>query len=219
MLNRVLKTAIYSGTLAGLALGSMLVAIMAPIILLAETFEAPGRISSLSELIQRDVLTLLGAVTLALAYAFLVTLAGKFFFNDLSVIKKGTFLSLGGFLLFYGIPALGQPPILPGMESCSPVTLRQLWYMEVVIFSVLALAGYFIARYWVKLQWLAVPIGVIILAIPFLAGIPNSLEGNRVPADLVLQFRIASFGVNLIFWLLLGLLVSYFNQRFSKEKQ
>ncbi len=217
VVSQILRTAIYAGTLAGLALGVMLMAFMAPIILQAETFEAPGRVSSFSELLQRDSLTLLGAVTLALAYGFLVTLAGKFFFKNLSIVKKGTLLGLGGFLLFYGIPALGQPPILPGMESCSPVTLRQLWYLEVMIFASVALGTYYLATQWIKSRWLVVAIALLLLAIPFVTGIPNSLEGNRLPGQLILQFRIASFGINLVFWVLLGLLASYFSQRFSEK--
>lgn len=217
MISQILRTAIYGGTLAGFALGLMLIVIMAPIILQAETFEMPGRVLSFPELIQRDGLTLLGSLTLALAYGFLVSLAGVFLFKGLSIPKKGTLLGLGGFLLFYGIPALGQPPILPGMESCSPVALRQLWYLEVLIFAFLAVGAYFLIRHWGKSLWLSILAALILIAIPFVTGIPNSLEGNRVPADLILQFRIASFGVNLIFWLLLGLLVSWCSQHLSTK--
>lgn len=218
MINRILKTTIYSGSIAGVVLGLMLTMVMTPIILKAETFEMPGNTApTMMELMGRDALSLLGTVTLALAYAFFLSLAVTFLVKELSIFKKGLLVGMGGFLLFYGIPNLGQPPILPGMESCSPVTLRQFWYVEALFFTVLAAGTYFVMNRFFKIQWLSVIVAFAMLLIPFIAGIPNSLEGNKVPAELLFQFRVASFGVNLAFWLILALSVSFFSDRFSKK--
>ncbi len=218
MINRILKTTIYSASIAGIVLGLMLTCIMTPIILKAETFEMPGQAApAMMEILKRDGLSLLGTITLALAYAFFLSLAATFLAKELSVLKKGLLIGMGGFLLFYGIPNLGQPPILPGMESCSPVTLRQFWYVEALFFAVLAAGTYFLMTRLFKIRWLSVIVALSILLIPFISGIPNSLEGNKVPAELLFQFRVASFGVNLAFWLILALSVSYFSDRFSKK--
>ncbi len=129
--------------------------------------------------------------------------------------KKGPFWGLAGFACFFAGPAMGMPPEIPGINA-APLEHRQGWWFLTVATTMAGLAVLVFLRGWRKLP------GLILLAIPFIAGAPHPAESGFSHPDpqavasleqLHSQFVVASTVTNAFFWLLLGTGCGWLAQR------
>lgn len=112
--------------------------------------------------------------------------------------------ALAGFLAVNLAPAIGLPPELPGMGGGGSLALRQAWWA-------LAVAGTGLGLYLLahrRARWMAVA-GLAALALPHIVGAPHGAAASAVPAGLAAQFATRSLAIGLVFWAVLGIVLSW----------
>jgi predicted cobalt transporter CbtA len=96
-------------------------------------------------------------------------------------------------------PALGLPPVPPGVPE-SDVRARQLWWVMTVAATA---AGLFVI-FASGRGWISRIAGGLLLLLPHAIGAPQAIGPQIVPAHLVRTFALASIAGNGLFWLVLG---------------
>ncbi len=197
-------------------------AVVVPLILKAETFEAaepaalkaeghthaPGTPAdhhhdadawAPADGIERVAYTALANLGVSLGFALLLvagfTLAGREVDG-----QKGLLWGAAGFACFTVAPTLGLPPELPGSVAAA-VGPRQIWWVGTALATGVGLALIVFGRH-VALKIL----GVAAIVLPHVVGAPHPPAGEAggVPPELAAQFAVLSLAVAALFWGVLG---------------
>ncbi|MGA1598178.1 MAG: CbtA family protein [bacterium] len=154
-----------------------------------------------------------GVANVVTGWAFALLLGAAMFLRGKSVdAKSGVLWGLLGFLVFVFAPSLGLPPELPGMEVAE-LEARQFWWLGTVLATAsgLALAFSGKSRWWQLL-------GASLLLTPHLLGAPHPVTPeSAVPAELSARFVMASLSASAGFWVLLGGVSGKLMERLSLE--
>jgi cobalt transporter subunit CbtA len=192
---------------------------LTPLILAAEVFEARDHdhvaapAAALSPAwapadgLERTVYTALTNLIVGVAFALVLTGASLLLGVPIT-LANGILWGLAGFLVFSLSPSAGLPPELPGMAA-SELWARQVWWVATVAVTAAGLALLTVAR-----QRLLILLAVVLLALPHVIGAPHAPEhDSAVPAHLAAAFAANSIAVAAMFWVVLGLLIGFLNDR------
>ena len=197
MFRALVFSAVAAGCVGGLVVSVFQWAVVTPLILEAEIFEQGvttashgGAGTDLARTSLTSLATMVYASGLALVLLGLMTLA------DVRIDAR-TALGWGvaGFFAVAMAPALGLPPVVPGIPE-APLMDRQIWWIGTVLATSFGL--------WAILQqktpvWLVAGIGAIL--IPHLIGAPHPQGASTdVPAALAAQFVSASLAASALLW-------------------
>ena len=224
MFQRIFLTALIAGAIAGLfAAGVQRIRII-PLIESAEVYEAGeghggDAGAGLAEAwqpqagLERTAYTALADILAGIGFAFLLTgaiaLAGLrgYVINA----QRGILWGAAGFTVFALAPALGLPPLPPGMEAAGLVQ-RQVWWIATATTTALGLGLVVFPR---RLVYPMIGVGLLIL--PHLIGAPEPPEiGGKVPSGIVAEFVVASLAAAGLFWLLLGAITGWLYHRLGR---
>lgn len=162
-----------------------------------------------------DVLIAFGHSLLLTSFLALVFL--KFGKPDISW-RSGLIIGLGGYLSFYVATVIGLPPEVPGTVAAD-LPLRQVWWILTIVFTILGLSVLYLAPAFFKV------IGLVFIVLPHLLGAPQpelhgflNQEKSAIAAlsQLEHQFLMSTAWVNLVYWLVLGLVSGFFAGKFLK---
>jgi len=240
---RIVATATFSGILAGLLLTAVQQLQIKPIISQAEVYEqaTAAKISvsnnhghddtdhdhhsnvwQPADGAERTAFTALANISLAIGFGLFLTAAfslrvnSKKKANDSPANYKaddwraGLLWGLAGYVVFFVTPSLGLPPELPGAQS-APLHDRQLWWLLTVLMSATSL--YLLV--FVKQVGFKV-LGLVLIVTPYIIGAPEPLmHAATALEELASTFIQATAIANALFWLSLGVLVSYFYKIFK----
>jgi cobalt transporter subunit CbtA len=207
---QLMQAALLAGTIAGTLLFFYQQIVVVPRIVAAEAYESRGEgAGAVADQHQhcewkpnngweRSFFTAASTILTGIGFAALllstVTLSGC----SLDV-RRGLLWGLAGFACFAVAPALGLPPVPPGVPE-SDVRARQLWWVMTVAATAIGLFLIFATRR----GWIARFAGGLFLLLPHAIGAPLTIGPQIVPADLVRAFAFASLAGNGLFWLVLG---------------
>jgi cobalt transporter subunit CbtA len=154
--------------------------------------------------------TLLADLIIGIGFAFIlvggIALSGR----DITW-RQGILWGLAGFAAFYGAPALGLPPEVPGMQAADLVA-RQIWWISTAIATAAGLALAIFSR-----RPVLIVAGVVLILLPHVVGAPqHEPVSGLLPAEIAAQFAVASLVTVELFWMLLGGLTGYFYGRFGR---
>jgi cobalt transporter subunit CbtA len=207
-----------SGALAGLALFAVQRFTVIPLIETAETYEAAEHHSAVGAAHEdegwqpangweRTSLTALTTMLSGIGFAAML-------FGSLSLTgsrvdtRRGAVWGLAAFVCFGLAPALGLPPLPPGV-AVAGLYQRQIWWVATVVATAIGL--------WLLISkgrnWLLRIGGVVCVSVPHLIGAPAAAGQNAVPAELIHRFTIASLATTGLFWLLLGTVGGFLSSR------
>jgi cobalt transporter subunit CbtA len=114
-------------------------------------------------------------------------------------LGEGLAWGAAGFAAFALAPAMGLPPVPPGMISAD-IYARQAWWLATALGTAGGLALLVFPRH---VLWRAV--GGLAIVLPHLVGAPAAPPGTDVvPPALVAQFVAQSLAAAALFWLTLG---------------
>jgi len=122
-------------------------------------------------------------------------------------VRYGLLWGAAGWVGLFALPALGQPPELPGMQAAA-LQARQLWWGLTVVCGVGGLAMLCL----VQAKWRVLGLGLLVL--PFAVGAPHAgspFAGMDAAVALQMQqlvsrFVVATAVASAVQWLLLGVL-------------
>lgn len=125
--------------------------------------------------------------------------------------RQGLLWGVAAFACFQLGPALGLPPLPPGVPV-PDVQDRQIWWS----FAVLATA----VGLWLLAgrTWMRGIAGVICLLLPHVIGAPRVAEEAAVPVELLRSFTIASLATTAVFWPMLGAIGGFVSSRIAKSQ-
>lgn len=204
-----------SGALAGLALFAVQHFTVIPLIETAETYEAAAHLSTVGAAHEdegwrgweRTFLTALTTMLSGIGFAAML-------FGSLSLTasrvntRRGALWGLAAFACFGLAPALGLPPLPPGV-SVAGLYQRQVWWVGTAAATAIGL--------WLLTgrgrTWLVRMGGVVCVSLPHLIGAPAATGQNAVPAELIHRFTIASLATTSLFWLVLGTVGGFLSSR------
>ena len=246
MIARILLVAIAAGMIAGAFVTLAQAVKVVPLILEAETYEnaapAPAAVAEKTakestahshdnaqaanqphshgngeewapeDGFQRIAYTFLSNVLLGIGFSLVLTAAIVLTGADMS-LRTGVLWGLAGFAVFAISPAIGLPPEAPGMVAAD-IGERQIWWASAVVCAGIGLALMVFNKSTVfKL------LGLGLISLPHLIGAPHidlHAESSNVPAELAIQFVMATLLSTGLFWLVLGASVGGLMQRFGK---
>lgn len=122
--------------------------------------------------------------------------------------RQGMLWGLAGFAVFTLAPSLGLPPNMPSMPAAE-LGVRQTWWIATAAATAAGLAMIVFRGTFV---WAMAGLALIILPHAIGAPQPASYE-TAVPDSLHRSFIVAATMTNLVFWVLLGGLVSVVRNR------
>jgi cobalt transporter subunit CbtA len=231
LFQRIFFAAVLSGLAAGVAMSAVQQWQVTPLILEAEVFEsaapaaepaghsheagAPAHEHDADAWAPQDgaervfytvLANLLNSIGFALLLGAVAVLAGL----EITA-RNGIVWGLAGFAAFQLAPAFGLAPELPGMVAAD-LGARQLWWWATAIATGLAALG--IAKFR---NWPAVVVGAALILAPHIFGAPLAPdEPTAVPAHLATEFAAKSLGAGAVFWLVVGPLFGWLNERFAR---
>jgi cobalt transporter subunit CbtA len=214
---QLMQTALLAGTIAGTLLFVYQYLVVVPQIVAAEAYEsrdegtdAGGHQHSEwkpSEGWERSLLTAASTILTGIGFAALLLSIVALCGVELDV-RRSLLWGLAGFVCFAVAPALGLPPVPPGVPE-SDVGARQLWWVMTVAATA---AGLFLI-FASGRGWISRIAGGLLLLLPHAIGAPHAIGPEVVPAHLVRTFALASIAGNGLFWLVLGAAAGFFSRR------
>lgn len=232
LFQRIFFAALLAGLAAGLAYAALQQWKVAPLIAQAEVFEAAAAAAhdhdhatadgaavaphshdtdawAPADGPQRTAYTVLADLLLGIGYALLlgaVSLLGGIGITA----RNGILFGLAGFVCVQLAPALGLPPELPGMAAAD-VGARQIWWLATALATG---AGIFVLAKF--RNWTAVGACAALMLVPQIIGAPVApASADGLPAQLATTFAASSLVAAALFWLTVGPLLGYFNERFA----
>jgi cobalt transporter subunit CbtA len=147
---------------------------------------------------QRKLFTVAANLLMGIGYAFLL-IALYTLWRPPSSAPVGLLFGVAGFIIFFGAPALGLAPELPG-TAAAELSSRQLWWAGTAAATAVGLGLIFGQSRWsVRIA------GVAVVIAPHLIPAPHLLvERSLAPDELQSHFRWATTACNAVFWLVLG---------------
>jgi cobalt transporter subunit CbtA len=218
---RIFLTALIAGAVAGLIAAGVQRIKIIPLIEQAEVYEAaethgghagPGVTEAWEPQagLERAAYTILADVLAGVGFAFLLTgaIALASLRGYVIDVRRGLLWGAAGFAVFALAPALGLPPLPPGIEAADLVQ-RQVWWIATAVATALGLGLIVFPR-----RFFYGVIGVVLLILPYAIGAPEPPEiSGKVPPGLVAEFVVASLAAACVFWLLLGAISGWLYQR------
>lgn len=227
LFRRIVFAAVLAGAVAGLAYAAIQQWRVVPLILEAETYEtadhhhgvetAPHAHASAeaaepwapADGFERTAYTTLATVLAGVGFALIM--------GAISVLtgiaitpQNGVIWGLAGFLTFSLAPAFGLSPELPGMAAAE-VGPRQVWWWGTALATGLAI----LAIAWFRTPWVILG-ALVVAAVPHILGAPMPADHHSaVPAHLASAFAASALAASLLFWLALGTILGWANNRFS----
>jgi cobalt transporter subunit CbtA len=133
-------------------------------------------------------------------------------FNYPITLRNGALWGACGWLTVHLLPAIGLPPELPGFPAAD-LHDRQIWWIATIALSI---AGLYLIV--LRGEILAKIIGLVLIAAPHVYGAPQPSDiSSPVPAVLGAEFAVAALATTLAFWIVLGVISGYLNDRFLKS--
>ncbi len=154
--------------------------------------------------------TLMANLVAGCGFALLLVAASLLTGRNIT-LGNGVLWGAAGWLIFSLLPAIGLPPELPGFPA-GDLVAQQSWWFATVVASAAGLYGLVLRdEPWARI------FGLLLIIAPHIIGapMPESIESN-VPAVLAAEFAVAALATGLAFWLLLGLALGFFNEKFVK---
>ena len=197
MFRALVFSAVAAGCCGGLIVATFQWAFVTPLIVEAETFEQGVTIAGHggSDLdLARTALTTLATIVYSSGLALI--LLGLMIFSDTKVtVRSALAWGIGGFFAVALAPALGLPPVVPGIPE-APLMERQLWWIGTVIATAIGLWAIIRQR---TALWITV--GIALILAPHLVGAPHpDVAESEVPAALAAQFVSASLAASALLW-------------------
>ena len=226
---RLVAVAAMAGSLAGVLLALVHQVTTVPLILRAEVFEEAAASTQAGtsagsghehdhdatvawqphDGFERIGVTVLTDVATGIGFALLLVALSELCGQHLNW-RRGLYWGLGGFAAVALAPALGLPPELPGTQAAALLD-RQVWWVATAALTAVGLALVFLVR-----KPLPVLAGVALIALPHLYGVPQPVvHGSLAPEELARKFALAAVLSSLLFWIVLGLLAGFFQQRLA----
>lgn len=235
--------AFVAGSLAGLVLTALQLAITSPIIMAAEIYETGADAGAGSTLATRathgigdhrhtpgtyahalgaewapaDGLqrhAFTGLATIVTSIGFCLALTALMVIRGGAIDgRRGFMWGLGGFAAVTLAPSLGLAPELPGSAGAD-LDARQLWWAGTALATAVGLALMVFTTSWVMRL-----LGVAVVAAPHLIGAPMPDQyTSTAPAELAGEFAAASIALGAVFWSLLGWTTGTFWQRLTAKQ-
>jgi len=210
--------ALVAGIAAGLATSVVQAARLWPLIDAAEVIEArshdghndaPAGWSPQGP--SRPVLTVLFNMAAGMGFALMLNAAARLrrLRTEAGLtVRDGVEWGAAGFVAFALAPALGLPPALPGMAE-GALLARQFWWLATASCTLGGIA----MLAWAGGAWRWV--GVALVALPHLAGAPVAGHGGAVPGNLAAAFVAGSLAASAVFWVVLGGVSGWAQQRWT----
>ncbi|WP_167882231.1 CbtA family protein [Leptospira langatensis] len=168
---------------------------------------------------KRNLWTIFGSILLGIGFGILCALWTHFLppfsvegkESLLKVLLNSILFAVSGFLIFFGIPAMGLPPELPGrLAGEADYGARQTWWYFCVLSCSCGFAFFsgllaYSKRGEVWKWGLGLAVLFASISLPFLSGAPILSEESITPLDLRSKFETISWIVNFLFWLVLSL--------------
>lgn len=228
LFQRIFFAAVLSGLAAGLALAAIHQWRAAPLILAAEVYEAAPEHEHATAAeaaaphehdaeawapqdgVERIVYTVLADILASLGFALVLAAVSVLAGIEIT-LRNGLLWGLGGFVASALAPSFGLPPELPGMPAAD-LGARQVWWWSTVLLTGAGLLAIAKLRTPVSIGIA----GVLILA-PHFVGAPHLVgeHESAVPAHLATSFAATTLASSAAFWLILGPLLGYLNERFA----
>lgn len=234
LFQRIFFAAVLSGLAAGLAMSAVQQWRVAPLILAAEVYEnaAPEEPAvaehsheagaaahehdedawAPQDGAERIFYTVLANLLGCIGFAFVLAAVSVLSGIEITA-RNGVIWGLGGFIALQLAPALGLPPELPGMPAADLVA-RQVWWVGTAVATgagMLAIA---------KLRnWTGIAIAAVLILAPHVIGAPQLVgeHASAVPANLATQFAAATLATGALFWLIVGPLFGWLNERLARS--
>lgn len=147
---------------------------------------------------QRTLFTFGANLLMGVGYGF-VLVALYLLWREPRNILTSALYGVAGFLVFFGAPALGLPPELPG-TAAAELSIRQEWWAMTAVATAVGLFLVFSHS-----RWSMRILGIAIVVAPHFVPAPHPVvESSLAPAELQSQFRVATTVCNAVFWLALG---------------
>ncbi|WP_347987751.1 CbtA family protein [Methylomonas sp. AM2-LC] len=204
---KLVAASLLIGLLAGLFLSLLQHYQIQPLILAAERFETPitdhAHDWQPEDGAQRIGFTILFNCLTGFGFALLISSA-MYWKNDYRY-SQAVLWTIAGYLVFFGAPALGLPPELPGTDSAE-LQSRQAWWLFTSIATSIGLYGLFFGKnLWLQLA------SVTLMAAPHLVGAPHpDIMQSSAPEALQQRFVWMSVITNGLFWLALGVFSGWY---------
>jgi cobalt transporter subunit CbtA len=205
-----------SGALAGLASFAIQHVTVVPLIATAEKYEAAAQTAmgihedegwQPADGWQRTSLTAVATMLSGIGYA--AVLFGVLSFTGTTLnLKRGLLMGAAAFVCVGLAPAFGLPPQPPGVPVAD-LQARQLWWVGTAVATAAGLWLLFRSRP----HWGFRVLGVVCIVLPHLIGAPVNPPNTVVPSVIVQRFEITSILTAGAFWLLLGSLGGWMQQR------
>lgn len=241
MIGRVVLAALLAGIAAGFIMGAIQHLRLTPYLIAAESVEAAGGAAHAHEHAgpqagetghshshaedghshgagwapadgwQRTLATTLTAVMTGAAFA--AVLAAVSLISGVPITRhNGMVWGLCGFLAVTLAPAVGLPPVLPGMAG-DDLVARQIWWAGTIAATA---AGIFLIA--TRAEAWAIALAVVLVGLPHLIGAPPAAHGeSAVPPGLAAGFAANAIAANAIFWLLIGQFLGLALNRTAKD--
>ncbi|MEQ1770045.1 MAG: CbtA family protein [Devosia sp.] len=229
---RIFFAAVLAGLVAGLGMSALQQWRVTPLILQAEVYEnaAPeegaahqhdaatpahehdAEAWAPQDGAERISYTVLANVLASIGFALLLAAVSVLAGMEITA-ASGVLWGLAGFAVFQLAPALGLPPELPGMPAAD-LFARQVWWWGTALATATAIFGF--ARFR---SWPAVAIGIVLILLPHVIGAPQLVGEHTtgVPANLATEFAAATLFTGAAFWLAVGPLFGWLNERFARS--
>lgn len=230
LFQRIFVAAVLAGLAAGLGMSALQHWKLVPLILVAETYETAAPAHEQADTaagaqvhdaeawapadgLERTASTMLANVLTAIGFALLLGAVSVLSGIEITA-ANGALWGLGGFLAVQLAPAIGLPPELPGMAAAE-LGARQLWWWGTALSTgagLLAMAKFRNSA--------GIAVAALLILAPQVVGAPQLIgeHGSAVPAELASAFAAASLAVGAAFWLVMGPLLGWLNQRFARAE-
>ena len=236
LFQRIFFAAVLAGLAAGIGMSALQQWKVAPLILAAEVHENAEAAAPVHEHdatiaatvahehqhdedawapqdgVERIGFTVLAALLASIGFALLLAAVSVLSGIEITA-RNGVLWGLGGFIVFQLAPAFGLAPELPGMPAAD-LAARQVWWLGTAFATGAGLLA--IAKFR---SWTAIAAAAVLILLPHIIGAPELVPQpeSGVPAHLATAFAASALSVGAVFWLTVGPLLGWLNERFARS--